>query len=714
LEATINQECDLKGGCLSWQPPGTAESQVPNFLFDCGEVTNTPGTGSMDTSDPMLLPILDFPMLEGFGHQAQPPQNEPLSARGTKANMFKDNNNPQASGVVGARLSPVPAPPPLPMALETRPKVEAMLLFAPGFEPVDLSGVQEVSVSSMISRAPYIPVSKTASVESPPKLEAYVYSAMPPETVKLETLDTTKPDDKGDKEPTDNSDSKKKADPGREYRIVSGSLGNKQGSPTGQPSAMEGANADLAAGKTQQAPGKKDSPNVIGGGNGSQLESNKNGDRSSSVQSPVATLATELECALLQVAMCRSQDTSSSVSSSGTTKATPMLAKESSSDITQVQSDVLQSGRSLSRPQQQERRKKVPERIAGHGADEDMHEGGSRAAQVGVWRPVGAPKPPSSQQSNATTTATTTHNSMAADSRLGLLSNSNCAAETAAGVDEGCAVTGAAARQSQWQEVLNALPLLAQQASITVDAALDGDYGDGPLSWLASQELRKQQRTCGNHVGCGGMLSVAHCLDQSGVELMNPLTAEVSAATVASLLQSDVRIALSNAFGETSMDGPLALVDWCRGRVQMSDGGHFSESTVTDSKEVSSTITVVGEPITPPQLGGGLKAAADMDVDIRRSSSSSSSRVLENSSLSEQTENCQKRGGLGDDLGMLESDVLTSHGPTILALPIPALLVGYQDDWLKTSSSTLHLWEKAPLEPYAPPKQVSHSRRSQL
>jgi hypothetical protein len=326
------------------EPPGTAESQVPNFLFDCGEVTNTPGTGSMDTSDPMLLPILDFPMLEGFGHQAQPPQNEPLSARGTKANMFKDNNNPQASGVVGARLSPVPPPPPLPVALETRPKAEAMLLFAPGFEPVDLSGVQEVSASSMISRAPYIPVSKTASVESPPKLEAYVYSAMPPETVKLETLDTAKPDDKVDKEPADNADSKKKADPGREYHIVSGTLGNKQGSPTGQPSAMEGANADLAAGKTQQAPGKKDSPNVIGGGNGSLLESNKNGDRSSSVQSPVATLATELECALLQVAMCRSQDTSSSVSSSVTAKATPMLAKESSSDITQVLCSLL-SGR---------------------------------------------------------------------------------------------------------------------------------------------------------------------------------------------------------------------------------------------------------------------------------------------------------------------------------------------------------------------------------
>lgn len=30
----------------------------------------------------------------------------------------------------------------------------------------------------------------------------------------------------------------------------------------------------------------------------------------------------------------------------------------------------------------------------------------------------------------------------------------------------------------------------------------------------------------------------------------------------------------------------------------------------------------------------------------------------------------------------------------------------YQDDWLKTSASSLQLWEKAPFEPYASPKPV--------
>lgn len=31
----------------------------------------------------------------------------------------------------------------------------------------------------------------------------------------------------------------------------------------------------------------------------------------------------------------------------------------------------------------------------------------------------------------------------------------------------------------------------------------------------------------------------------------------------------------------------------------------------------------------------------------------------------------------------------------------------YQDDWLKTSASSLQLWEKAPFEPYALQKPVS-------
>ena len=183
----------------------------------------------------------------------------------------------------------------------------------------------------------------------------------------------------------------------------------------------------------------------------------------------------------------------------------------------QVQSDVHIQGRVPPRPQQ-DRRKKVPERIAGH-AEDDMHDGGTRAAQVGVWRPVGAPKPLQQPKSTAG------NNNAAVDSRLG----SNNTSPLDPSLEDG--LPGVAARQSQWLEVLDAIPLLAQQASVAVDVSLDGQYGDGgPLGWLAAQELQKQQRMCGpgwSHVNCGGMLSVGHCLDNSGLEILNPLSAEV-------------------------------------------------------------------------------------------------------------------------------------------------------------------------------------------
>lgn len=139
---------------------------------------------------------------------------------------------------------------------------------------------------------------------------------------------------------------------------------------------------------------------------------------------------------------------------------------------------------------------------------------------------------------------------------------------------------------------------------------------------------------------------------------------------------------MSSAFGEASTDGPLGVGDWCRGRVISSDGGNFGESVNTDSKEVNSTITIVGDPITPPQSGGVLKGA-DTDLDLRRSSSSS--RAFDSSSLSEQIDASQRRS-LGDDMGMSYTEVLGTQEPTILAIPTPALLVGYTS----TSSGDSH------------------------
>jgi len=110
------------------------------------------------------------------------------------------------------------------------------------------------------------------------------------------------------------------------------------------------------------------------------------------------------------------------------------------------------------------------------------------------------------------------------------------------------------------------------------------------------------------------------------------------------------------------------LVDWCKGCVQGSDGGVCAESTNTDSREVNSTVTAVGESMTP-QSGKG----ADMD-DMRRNSSSS--RAIDSSSLSDQTEASQRRG-FSEESGVTHGDALgLNNESVVLALPTPSLLVG--------------------------------------
>jgi mediator of RNA polymerase II transcription subunit 13 len=148
---------------------------------------------------------------------------------------------------------------------------------------------------------------------------------------------------------------------------------------------------------------------------------------------------------------------------------------------------------------------------------------------------------------------------------------------------------------------------------------------------------------------------------------------QVSDSSVISLLQSDIKAALKTAFA--NMDGPLLVTDWCRGRsnaaeyASMGDAYSFQHPT-GDIRESSSSISIGGDSMSPPQ----------------------SSHVISN------------------DRGTSELEHHRGYHrvrPTVAVLPLPSLLVGYQDDWLKTSANCLSLWEKAPLEPYASPKPVS-------
>jgi mediator of RNA polymerase II transcription subunit 13 len=117
---------------LVLQPPDTAESQALMFsLPDYGEVTQTPGTAPlMDASDPMVLPILDFPLLEMNQNMDILSDMKPVSSMDV------------SQGLIGGFASPPRSAP----ALNLRLKSEALLCFASGFEPVDMSGVPDVGM----------------------------------------------------------------------------------------------------------------------------------------------------------------------------------------------------------------------------------------------------------------------------------------------------------------------------------------------------------------------------------------------------------------------------------------------------------------------------------------------------------------------------------------------------------------------------------------
>lgn len=292
-------------------------------------------------------------------------------------------------------------------------------------------------------------------------------------------------------------------------------------------------------------------------------------------------------------------------------------------------------------------------------------------ASVGVWRPVGAPK--GMKPSNAC------HSQNSPSLPLNL-SNEE--------------IFGFHGKRQPLQELLDAIGLLVQQSASLVDVSLDLDDVDGSYSWLALEEQQRRGFSCGPsmvHAGCGGIFASCHYVDIAGIELIDPLSADVQVSNIISLLQSDIKLGLKSAF--PSSEGPLSMTDWCRGRYHLGDSGtsgdgHSFQFTIGESKDSLSMVSLGGEPLSPPQSGGG------------------SSCIREGVRIDDSTQRRSNHDICGSEL---DAQKLTSRfKPTLAVLSVPALLVGYQDDWLKTSVNCLQLWEKAPLEPYASPKPVSY------
>ncbi|CAK7339089.1 unnamed protein product [Dovyalis caffra] len=617
------------------EPPGTAESQALMFSGpDCGEVANSP-IGVMDV-DQMLLPVA-FPSFESFN---------PSPAVDESASKSQETTH--------SALASVPAnctPPSSSGEFDHLIKAEALMTFAPEYGAVETPTSE---FSSSIFRSPYCP--KSRQVESSnSSSNNYAYGATPPSSPCFE----------GSNEKT-GMQVNLKTGPGRYdakkyYTLVeSGKVQldrrifiSNESHPTSEamvPSPLLTSNSSNTVKSVQ----RKMSDGTLGA--------------ESFLFSMKTVLATEVECMMFQASMCRMRHT---LLSSGNPTSVNLSRLSGSTILNQLHGDASTMTDSISGRYEVKKKESIPVRIAG-----DMDGGvldGHLNAPVGVWRSVGVPKlTKHSSSPNIEVSASLPHHSF---SEEGILSYRQ--------------------RQQPLQELLDGMALLVQQATSFVDVALDADCGDGPYGWLALQEHWRRGFSCGPsmvHAGCGGTLASCHSLDIAGVELVDPLSADIHTSAVTTLLQSEIKIALKSAFG--NLDGPLCVADWCKGRIQSGDGattcdGSFGESTLSEGKDSPSTVTLsVGEPMSP-----ALSSAAG-STSLKDGAKGMSPKVDETSQKKSNQE--------------IEPEPLPRIKPTVFVLPSPAILVGYQDDWLKTSPSSLQLWEKAPFEPYASPKPITY------
>ncbi|EFJ06478.1 hypothetical protein SELMODRAFT_430729 [Selaginella moellendorffii] len=452
------------------EPPGTMESQSYMFPFD-GDGSNTPGTQFIETSDPMRLPILDFPMLEVLG-------------------QAEDLEKEQDTGtVVDEKCEPESSPPVLvPAGLSLVAKSEAALIFASEYAPIDITGLDK------LDRKPaYKPDARKETSAS--QSASYVYGATPPPTPKLDSYERK-------------AHSRWRTEFEERKNVAVNNFGN------------------LKYGETSPT----DNTLVAKTGN------------SHRIQGPLAaTLATELECAMFQLQLHSVKGFAYCAHPNEHAKLTESSHKECTSEITDS-SDACDSLR------RKPDRKKVPERIAGD--TDDLSHDGPRPVEVGVWRPVGLPKP---QQRPP-------------DGGRGAVSN-------IASPEVG---TPSEISDAAMQDIVDLIPLLVQQAACCNDISLNGEHGDGALAWLTLQQKLSQQDLSWTSDVC------------------DPSITEISPATVASILQSDMRQAVGVAFSDINAAGPLSLAEWCRGKTPTDN-----HSGPSDSKDLVSSIT--GEPITPPQ-----------------------------------------------------------------------------------------------------------------
>ncbi|GFQ00948.1 mediator of RNA polymerase ii transcription subunit 13 [Phtheirospermum japonicum] len=620
--------------CYVMKPPGDAESQAPMFTApEGGDLGSSPSNSVMEVSDQMLLPV-GYPTLDSFNHLQAPASVEDFVSKSQEAPKSS------ASGQVTPTLPPVSG------EFDYVVKAEALMTFAPEYGGVE---APRSDISSVIIRSPYFP--KSCKVDSASSSNNYVYSATPPSSPCCDGSDEKSILPTSSKACTEKNDASSILRSKKYYTHVDRGKQQIGGTNYGFSKGEAGvASSQFSVfGQTNLKPVSTKAAEV------SLREDNF-------LPSSRTVLATGIECLACQASMCKLRHTlllSSNLSHSGLSglpgNSTPSQALTDSSTIMD----------NISSRSEFKKKEIIPVRLAG-----DMDGGildGPVTAPVGVWRSVGMPKVTKASTSSMEVGPSIPNNSF---------------------IEESMRSYGL---RQPLQELLDGIALLVQQAASFVDVALDSDCGDGPYGWLALQEQRSRGFSCGPsmvHAGCGGLLASCHSLDIAGMEFVDPLSADVQPSLTISLLQSDIKAALKSAF--STVDGPLPVTDWCRGRSPSIESGMACDvisvesiASASECRDSSSTVTAtVGEPMSPSLTSAG--GLSSLKVDGSRMDESATS------------------------ISELDQQQLSRIRPTLSVVPFPSILVGYQDDWLKTSASSLQVWEKAPLEPYATAKHMSY------
>jgi len=444
---------------------------------DYGDVNSSPG-GVIDVPDQILLPV-GFPSFESFN----PP---PSTSVEECLNKSQDNlNNSMSLGPTNQT-----------QMLYTREfdhimKAEAMMTFAPEFGAVETPTYE---LSMTLFRSPYFPKCRKAE-SSNSSSNNYLYGAAPPSSPCTEGSEGKNGMSFNTKTGSGKHDSGTSLHSKHYYTFVESRKEKNDKNPVvcndnsiaksdGILSLSNiGSNAIVKSSLRKTAEGTHEPEHAL--------------------LSAKTLLATDITCVMLQASVCRLRHV---LLSSGNLMPVGFSRSTGGSFFNQLPSEPSTTTDNISGKYDVKKKENIPIRIAGD-IDGGMLDGHLNAP-VGVWRTLGASKVVKPSNSpNMEVGPSFSHNSF---NEEGILSYG---------------------QRKPLQELLDGIALLVQQAISFVDLALDADCGDGPYGLLAMQEQWRRGFCCGPsmvHAGCGGTLASSHSLDIAGLDLVDPLSADVS------------------------------------------------------------------------------------------------------------------------------------------------------------------------------------------